>query len=123
MDSYENNTSYDLKFIDAVKHVKKYKCCPNDTFPKIDYTFLLTRHYGINHKTIITPAIGRHFLINAKTQNKFQLNNNNAFFSFDISHFDGALVGFEIDRTNGGCERELYLPSALHIRLALAIAI
>ncbi|XP_072764597.1 uncharacterized protein [Anoplolepis gracilipes] len=57
MDSYENNTLYDLKFIDAVKHVKKYKCCPNDTFPKIDYTFLLTRHYGINHKTVITPAI------------------------------------------------------------------
>ncbi|KAL6429102.1 hypothetical protein ACFW04_008111 [Cataglyphis niger] len=57
MDSYENNTLYDLKFVDAVKHVNKYKCCPNDTFPKIDYTFLLTRHYGINHKTVITPAI------------------------------------------------------------------
>lgn len=94
MDSYENNTSYDLKLIDAVKHVKKYKCCPNDTFPKIDYTFLLTQHHSLNHKTIITPAIGRQFLIKAKTQNKFQL--NNTFFSFDTSHFDGALVGFEI---------------------------
>ncbi|CAL1681656.1 unnamed protein product [Lasius platythorax] len=57
MDSYENNTLYDLKFVDAVKHVKKYKCCPNDTFPKIDYTFSLIRHHGINHKTVITPAI------------------------------------------------------------------
>lgn len=62
MDSYENNTLYDLKFVDAVKHVKKYKCCPNDTFPKIDYTFMLTQHHAINHKTVITPAIGRQFL-------------------------------------------------------------
>ncbi|CAL1681657.1 unnamed protein product [Lasius platythorax] len=47
MDSYENNTLYDLKFVDVVIHVKKYKCCPDETFPKIDYTFLLTRHHAL----------------------------------------------------------------------------
>ncbi|XP_029155413.1 neuronal acetylcholine receptor subunit alpha-3-like isoform X2 [Nylanderia fulva] len=57
MDSYKNNTLYDLKFVDAVKHIKKYECCPNNTFPKMDYSFMLIRHYGIKHKTIITPAI------------------------------------------------------------------
>ncbi|XP_029155415.1 neuronal acetylcholine receptor subunit alpha-5-like [Nylanderia fulva] len=57
MDSYENNTLYDLKFVYAVKSVEKYECCPNETYPQIYYTFLLIRHYGINHKTVITPAI------------------------------------------------------------------
>ncbi|XP_032671797.1 neuronal acetylcholine receptor subunit alpha-3-like [Odontomachus brunneus] len=57
MNSYDNNSMWDMKFIDAVKQVKKYKCCPNDTFPKIVYTFELTRHYGFKHAHVITPAI------------------------------------------------------------------
>ncbi|KAL6255301.1 hypothetical protein P5V15_013641 [Pogonomyrmex californicus] len=57
MNSYENNTEWDLKFVNAEKIVKKYTCCPNDTFPRIDFTFLLTRHHGINHSSYVTPAI------------------------------------------------------------------
>ncbi|XP_014467977.1 PREDICTED: neuronal acetylcholine receptor subunit alpha-3-like [Dinoponera quadriceps] len=57
MSGYENNSLWDLKFIDAVKQVKKYKCCPNDTFPKIVYTFKLRRHHAISHTSYITPAI------------------------------------------------------------------
>lgn len=59
MNSYDNNSMWDLKFIDAVKQVKKYKCCPNDTFPKIVYTFGLTRHHGIKHVSYITPAVSK----------------------------------------------------------------
>ncbi|KAL0108458.1 hypothetical protein PUN28_015183 [Cardiocondyla obscurior] len=62
MSSYENNTVWDFKLLSAEKIVKKYKCCPNDTFPRIDYTFLLTRHHDINHKSYITPAIALIFL-------------------------------------------------------------
>ncbi|XP_012521970.1 neuronal acetylcholine receptor subunit alpha-2 [Monomorium pharaonis] len=62
MDGYENNTAWDFKFINAEKTVKKYKCCPNDTFPRVDYTFLLTRHHDINHRSYITPAIALIFL-------------------------------------------------------------
>ncbi|EFN76016.1 neuronal acetylcholine receptor subunit alpha-3 [Harpegnathos saltator] len=57
LNGYENNSVWDLKFIDAVKHVKKYKCCPNDTFPKIVYTFALSRHYSISHTSYVTPAV------------------------------------------------------------------
>ncbi|XP_067216148.1 uncharacterized protein [Linepithema humile] len=57
MDNYENNSVWDFQFVDAVKLVKIYKCCPNDTFPRIDYTFLLTRHNDITHASYITPAI------------------------------------------------------------------
>ncbi|KYQ52603.1 Acetylcholine receptor subunit alpha-like 2 [Trachymyrmex zeteki] len=62
MNGYENNTQWDLKLLNAEKIVKKYKCCPNDTFPRIDYTFLLTRHYSIHYRAYITPAIALIFL-------------------------------------------------------------
>ncbi|XP_077270192.1 acetylcholine receptor subunit alpha-like 2 isoform X2 [Temnothorax americanus] len=62
MNGYENSTEWDLKLLNAEKIVKKYKCCPNDTFPKIDYTFLLTRHNDINHRSYVTPAIALIFL-------------------------------------------------------------
>lgn len=58
MDGYENNTIWDLKFINAVKEIKTHKCCPNDTFPSIDYNFLLTRYPGRKNITIIVPTIG-----------------------------------------------------------------
>lgn len=59
MNGYENNTEWDLKLLSAKKNVTTYKCCPNDTFPRIDYKFLLTRHHGINHKSFVTPAISK----------------------------------------------------------------
>ncbi|XP_011171072.1 neuronal acetylcholine receptor subunit alpha-2 [Solenopsis invicta] len=62
MTGYENNTEWDLKFINAEKVVMKYKCCPNDSFPRVDFTFLLTRHHDINHRSYITPAITLIFL-------------------------------------------------------------
>lgn len=58
MSGYENDTKWDFKFINAVKETKTHKCCPNDTFPTIDYNFLLTRYHGTRHITIVIPAIG-----------------------------------------------------------------
>ncbi|XP_024883607.1 neuronal acetylcholine receptor subunit alpha-5-like [Temnothorax curvispinosus] len=57
MSSYINDTRWDFKFINSMREVKKYKCCPNDTYPKINYNFLLTRHHGKHHSSIIIPAI------------------------------------------------------------------
>ncbi|RLU21576.1 hypothetical protein DMN91_005949 [Ooceraea biroi] len=57
MEDYENNTEWNLEFVSAAKRVKKYECCPDDTFPTIDYTFLLTRYNGIQQKSQITPAM------------------------------------------------------------------
>jgi len=65
MNGYENNTQWDMKLLNAEKIVKKYKCCPNDTFPRIDYTFLLTRHYSIHYRAYIAPAIGKQLLAKA----------------------------------------------------------
>lgn len=58
MDGYENNSVWDFKFISAEKDVKRYKCCPNDTFPRITYVFLISRHHGVKSMSNITPAIG-----------------------------------------------------------------
>lgn len=58
MDGYENNAMWDLKFINAVKEMKTHKCCSNDTFPTIDYNFLLTRYHRTYHITNTVPAIG-----------------------------------------------------------------
>lgn len=58
MAGYTNNTAWDFKVLNAYKILKKYKCCPNDTYPMIVYEFAITRHHGIMHTTYITPAIG-----------------------------------------------------------------
>lgn len=39
----------------------------------------------------------------------------NVFSSFDISHPNGALVGFKIGRTSSDCERKFYLPLTEHV--------
>ncbi|KZC13517.1 Neuronal acetylcholine receptor subunit beta-3 [Dufourea novaeangliae] len=54
---YTNNTAWDFKVMNAYKVLKKYKCCPNDTYPMIVYEFSITRHHGIMHTTYVTPAI------------------------------------------------------------------
>ncbi|XP_028048723.1 neuronal acetylcholine receptor subunit alpha-5, partial [Monomorium pharaonis] len=56
MSEYMNNTIWDFQYINSMREVKKYKCCPNDTFPRITYNFLLTRHYGKRHLVVITLA-------------------------------------------------------------------
>lgn len=58
MNGYDNDTRWDFKFINAVKEIKTHKCCPNDTFPTIDYNFLLTRYHGIKYITNVISAIG-----------------------------------------------------------------
>lgn len=65
MENYENNSMWDFKFVEVEKHVTKYKCCPNDTFPTIVFTFLLTRHHGMNQSSHITPAIGEQLFVEA----------------------------------------------------------
>lgn len=59
MDDYENSTDWDLQFVNAKKRVTKYECCPDDTFPMIDYTFFLSRHYAIKQKSQIASAMGK----------------------------------------------------------------
>ncbi|CAK9824064.1 Neuronal acetylcholine receptor subunit alpha-5 [Anthophora retusa] len=57
MEGYTNNTEWDFKIVSAYKVLKKYKCCPNDTYPMIVYEFSISRHYGIMHTTYVTPAV------------------------------------------------------------------
>ncbi|XP_011869421.1 PREDICTED: neuronal acetylcholine receptor subunit alpha-2-like [Vollenhovia emeryi] len=57
MDDYANNTIWDLKFINSTREVKKYKCCPNDSFPIINYNFLLTHYHHSKQYSSIAPAI------------------------------------------------------------------
>lgn len=62
MDGYTNNSQWDFKVTDAYKVLKKYKCCPNDTYPMIVYELFISRHYGMLHTTYVTPAIGTDIL-------------------------------------------------------------
>ncbi|XP_025991650.2 neuronal acetylcholine receptor subunit alpha-9-like [Solenopsis invicta] len=57
MSEYKNDMIWDFKFINLIREVKKYKCCPKDTFPSITYNFLLTHHYYKAHLFIIIPVI------------------------------------------------------------------
>ncbi|KYM82835.1 Neuronal acetylcholine receptor subunit alpha-5 [Atta colombica] len=57
MSDYTNDTKWDFKFTSSMREATKFKCCPNDTFPRINYNFLLTRHHGKHYLTVIVPAI------------------------------------------------------------------
>ena len=57
MAGYMNSSTWDLNLVKAYKVLKKYKCCPNDSYPIIVYEFSITRHYGIMHITYVTPAV------------------------------------------------------------------
>ncbi|XP_017758780.1 PREDICTED: uncharacterized protein LOC108549775 [Eufriesea mexicana] len=57
MEGFSNNSEWDFKVVNAYKVLKKYKCCPNDSYPMITYEFDIRRHHGIMHTTYITPAI------------------------------------------------------------------
>ncbi|XP_012543061.1 neuronal acetylcholine receptor subunit alpha-5 isoform X2 [Monomorium pharaonis] len=56
MTDFMDNVIWDFKYLNYIKESKKYMCCPNDTFSRITYNFLLTRH-GKHHLVIITLAI------------------------------------------------------------------
>lgn len=57
MDGYTNNTEWSLKVLSATKIIKKFDCCPNETFPTLVYVFNIARQPGLMHTAFVTPAI------------------------------------------------------------------
>ncbi|KAK2576812.1 hypothetical protein KPH14_005447 [Odynerus spinipes] len=57
MDGYANNTEWNFKILSAVRIVKKFDCCPNETFPILIYAFAVERQPGLMHTAFVTPAI------------------------------------------------------------------
>lgn len=57
LNDYLNNTEWDMKVVNVSNIVKKYDCCPNETFPSLVYTFSVERQPGKMHIAFVTPAV------------------------------------------------------------------
>nr|CAD7203040.1 unnamed protein product [Timema douglasi] len=57
----EERKNREWKYVSAKSfaNVKKYECCPNDTFPDVTLTFQLERHSSRHVAIIIMPAVDR----------------------------------------------------------------
>nr|CAD7411713.1 unnamed protein product [Timema poppensis] len=55
----EERKNREWKYVSAktIANVKKYECCPNDTFPDVTLTFQLERHSSRHVAIIIMPAV------------------------------------------------------------------
>ncbi|XP_066585111.1 uncharacterized protein [Prorops nasuta] len=62
MGEYMENDEWSLKNMSGKVEVKKFKCCPNDTFPLITYSFRIERNFVIKHIIFVTPAVVLMFL-------------------------------------------------------------
>lgn len=61
LEDYKDNGEYKLIKATAVKNVGKYKCCPNDTYPSLMFTFTMKRSSGVLVASVFIPALGIFF--------------------------------------------------------------
>lgn len=52
------NGEWDLIDTNVFKHPGIYKCCPNNTYPSINYSFKIQRISGAHTASVILPAFG-----------------------------------------------------------------
>lgn len=91
MDDFTPSRLWDVKLTNASINVKTYPCCPNQTFPKVEYEFSMERHSHVAHLVYITPLIGK---IPIKTSFLFYKKNYNVYFhSFNIFNANGFVAG------------------------------
>lgn len=53
------NGEWALADTNVIKHPGKFKCCPNNTYPSINFSFKIKRVAGAHTATVILPAIGK----------------------------------------------------------------
>lgn len=63
-DDHLDNGQWEISSVSAYKHAGHYKCCPNNTYPSLNYNFLIKRQSGGHTTTIIIPAIGKYHTYN-----------------------------------------------------------
>ncbi|XP_046399069.1 acetylcholine receptor subunit alpha-type acr-16-like [Ischnura elegans] len=57
LDDFLGNREWELKNVSAVKEVKTYDCCPNQTYPLVMYKFILKRHASAYLATVVIPSM------------------------------------------------------------------
>ncbi|XP_045461113.1 neuronal acetylcholine receptor subunit alpha-3-like isoform X2 [Harmonia axyridis] len=57
MEDIQQNGNWELASISAKKSDGKYKCCPNNTFPSLEYTLVIDRISPNHASTVIIPAV------------------------------------------------------------------
>lgn len=53
----DQNGQWDVLAVETQRNSGKYKCCPNNTYPSLEYRFIIKRHAGIHTATIVIPAL------------------------------------------------------------------
>jgi len=65
LDGYSSNREWKLASMTSYNIVRKYDCCPNDTFRWAEFEFKLERHSGNYYSTVVMPAVGEYVGVTA----------------------------------------------------------
>ncbi|KAK9875263.1 hypothetical protein WA026_007653 [Henosepilachna vigintioctopunctata] len=57
LEDMQPNGNWELQSVTAHKNAGKYKCCPNNTFPSLEYIFVIKRMAANHASTIIIPSL------------------------------------------------------------------
>ncbi|XP_017779115.1 PREDICTED: neuronal acetylcholine receptor subunit alpha-5-like [Nicrophorus vespilloides] len=61
-DDFVENPEWKLLKVNASKHSGIFKCCPNNSYPTLNYYFTIERHSGSLICMIVVPALGMIFM-------------------------------------------------------------
>lgn len=66
IDDVVPNGQWALLGTEVTKHPGKFKCCPNNTYPSINFSFKIKRLVGPHAASVVLPAVGEYssFCIN-----------------------------------------------------------
>ncbi|XP_046399272.1 acetylcholine receptor subunit alpha-type acr-16-like isoform X1 [Ischnura elegans] len=57
LDDYVQSKEWELKNVTALVNVSVYECCPNETYPTAEYTFIIKRHASAYAATVVIPVL------------------------------------------------------------------
>lgn len=62
-EDYVENPEFNLLNVSVYKHPGHFNCCPDNTYPSLNFHFILKRHYADIAAAYIVPAISKFFLL------------------------------------------------------------
>lgn len=58
LDDFTPNSEWELVDVSTEVDVSRFRCCPNETYPTLSYSFRISRRSGTHVATIFVPALG-----------------------------------------------------------------
>lgn len=63
MDDYVPNGDWNLVTVTVKKFDGHFNCCPDNSYPSLNYNFVIERHSSTHAVTVVIPALGKFFIL------------------------------------------------------------